>query len=137
MREPARDPTSTVRCLPSGVSRPWSACTGAWIRCWTSPAHNTSMALAAILISAIVGAGVIYQWIGAARDTRRFPPPGRLVDVGRGRLHISIAAPQPDLRQAQVAPSLSRGGAAYVLPGTPTVVFDAGISASSLSWLKV
>ena len=95
------------------------------------------MALAAILIAGIVGAGVIYQWVGAARDTRRFPPPGRMVDVGRGRLHISIAAPQPDLRQAQVAPSLSRGGAAYVLPGTPTVVFDAGISASSLSWLKV
>ncbi|HET9270262.1 MAG TPA: hypothetical protein VFO31_18930, partial [Vicinamibacterales bacterium] len=66
------------------------------------------MALAAILILALVLAGVIYQWIGTARDARRFPPPGRLVDVGRGRLHIHDAG------------------------SGVTVVFDAGISASSL-----
>ena len=91
------------------------------------------MSVAAIVIAALAAAGIIYQWIGTSRDARQFPPPGRLVDVGRGRLHINVAAPKPGA--AYVQP-----GAAYVQPGAadvPTVVFDAGISASSLSWLKV
>lgn len=73
------------------------------------------MAFVTTALLALVLAGVIYQVIGTARDGRRFPPPGRLVDVGRGRLHINAVGR---------------------LDG-PTVVFDAGISASSLSWLKV
>lgn len=71
------------------------------------------MAVAATLMLALLIAGILYQWIGAASDARRYPPPGRLVDVGRGRLHVH-----------------ERGTG-------PTVVFDAGISASSLSWLMV
>jgi pimeloyl-ACP methyl ester carboxylesterase len=66
------------------------------------------------IVLALLFAGVVYQWIGTARDRRRFPPPGRLVDVGGGRLHIHAQG-----------------------SGVPTVVFDAGISASSLSWLNV
>jgi len=59
--------------------------------------------------------GVVYQLVGLARDARRVPPPGRLVDVGDGkRLHVH---------------SLGSTG--------PTVVFDAGIAASSLSWARV
>lgn len=77
------------------------------------------MALTALLILALAAAGVIYQWIGTSRDARRFPPPGRLVDVGGGRLHIQVAAP----------PAFANASAT-----SPTVVFDAGISASSLSW---
>lgn len=56
-------------------------------------------------------AGVVYQAAGAARDAKAFPPPGRLVDIGGGRLHISSAG-----------------------QSGPVVILDAGIGASSLSW---
>jgi pimeloyl-ACP methyl ester carboxylesterase len=58
--------------------------------------------------------GALYQWIASARDARRFPAPGRLVDIGDCRLHIDL-----------------RG------EGSPTVVFEAGIAATSLSWRLV
>lgn len=59
-------------------------------------------------------AGAWYQYLGAARDARRFPAPGRLIDVGATRLHIDI-----------------RGD------GSPPVVFEAGVAATSLSWQLV
>jgi pimeloyl-ACP methyl ester carboxylesterase len=55
-----------------------------------------------------------YQHAGATRDARRFPPPGRLIDVDGTRLHINV---QGD--------------------GSPPVVFEAGIAATSLSWQLV
>jgi len=61
-----------------------------------------------------VVAGVIYQAIGTWRARRRFPPPGRLVRVNEGRMHINVT-----------------GG------GTPTVVFESGMGASCLSWTLV
>jgi hypothetical protein len=42
----------------------------------------------AVLVTLLVLAGLILQVIGSARDARRFPPPGQLVDVGGHRLHI-------------------------------------------------
>ncbi len=71
------------------------------------------MVVAAVVAAVVVAAGIIYQQIGLRRDARQYPPPGRLLHVGRGRLHV------------------------YERGMGPTVVFDAGISASSLSWLKV
>jgi len=68
----------------------------------------------AVLVALLVFAGLIIQAIGTARDARRFPPPGRLVDVGGHRLHI-----------------YSMG------EGTPAVVMDSGFPASSLSWTFV
>lgn len=65
-------------------------------------------------LTALVVAGVIYEWIGLRRRTRRFPPPGRLIDVGGHRLH-----------------------AVCLGHGTPTVVLESGIAASSLSWASV
>lgn len=59
-------------------------------------------------------AGAWYQYAGARRDARRFPAPGRLIDTGGTRLHINI---QGD--------------------GSPPVVFEAGIAATSLSWQLV
>lgn len=59
-------------------------------------------------------AGALYQRAGAARDARRFPPPGRLVEAGGCRLHMH-----------------TQGG------GEPPVVFEAGIAATSLSWALV
>lgn len=64
---------------------------------------------------AVLGAaGVVYQMAGAARDRRACPPPGTLVPVGAHRLHVRC------------------DGA-----GAPTVILDAGIAASSLSWSRV
>ena len=65
------------------------------------------------LVLPLILAGFVYQWIGTSRDARRFPPPGRMVDIGRGKLHVVEAG------------------------SGPAVIFDAGISASSLSWLNV
>jgi pimeloyl-ACP methyl ester carboxylesterase len=72
------------------------------------------LVIAGIVILGLGLAGSAYQTAGLARDARRFPAPGRLVDIGGRRLH---------------AVSLGRG--------TPTVVLDAAIAASSLSWARV
>jgi pimeloyl-ACP methyl ester carboxylesterase len=71
--------------------------------------------LVCALIAILIVTGVIYQAIGTARDARRFPPPGRMVDVGGFRLHMEDAG----------------GGEG------PVVVLEAGIAASSLSWSLV
>jgi pimeloyl-ACP methyl ester carboxylesterase len=67
--------------------------------------------LAAFAGPLLVGAGLVYQWIGARRHRRQFAAPGAFVDVGGRRLHYRC------------------GG-----NGSPAVVFEAGIAASSLSW---
>ncbi len=59
-------------------------------------------------------AGVLYQFLGTARDARRFPAPGRLVDVGGRRIHAHVSG-----------------------EGRSMVVFEAGIAASSVSWAAV
>jgi pimeloyl-ACP methyl ester carboxylesterase len=65
--------------------------------------------LALMMVLAASGAG--YEAIMAAGDATRYPPPGRLVDVGGYRLHINC------------------GGA-----GSPTVVLEGGMFASSSMW---
>jgi pimeloyl-ACP methyl ester carboxylesterase len=70
--------------------------------------------LSAVFVGVIALAGVISQAIGAVRDRQAFPAPGRLARVGRHRLHYRCEG-----------------------SGTPAVVFDAGIAASSLSWSLV
>ncbi|HXZ20844.1 MAG TPA: alpha/beta hydrolase [Candidatus Acidoferrales bacterium] len=65
----------------------------------------------------LLATGLIYQALGSARDRRRFPPPGRLVDIHNGdggRLHLH---------------GMGESG--------PSVILDAGIGASSLSWSLV
>ena len=62
----------------------------------------------------LLGAGPCYQWAGSWRDRMRFPAPGRLVRVPGGVLHC-----------------FEQG------LGSPTIVLEAGISASSLSWRPV
>jgi len=68
----------------------------------------------AVFITLLALAGLILQVMGSARDARRFPPPGQLVDVGGHRLHIYCM-----------------GG------GAPAVVMDSGFPGSSLSWTFV
>ncbi len=66
------------------------------------------------LVVLVVLVGIAYQAIGSARDNRRFPPPGEMVDVGGYCLHIH-----------------SMG------EGSPTVVFESALGGSSLSWALV
>jgi pimeloyl-ACP methyl ester carboxylesterase len=63
---------------------------------------------------ALLTLGVLYQEIGARRERRRFIPPGRLIDVGGHRLHVTCMG-----------------------SGNPVVVLESGIAASSLSWAVV
>jgi pimeloyl-ACP methyl ester carboxylesterase len=65
-----------------------------------------------IIIVVLIAIGVVYQRTSLRRDAQRFPPAGRLVDIGDGRrLHIHTMG-----------------------EGRPTVVLEAGVAASSLSW---
>ena len=66
------------------------------------------------VVCAIVLAGALFQWAGTARDRRLFPPPGRMVRTNGCSLHVHETG-----------------------QGWPTVVLEAGIAASSLSWSKV
>jgi pimeloyl-ACP methyl ester carboxylesterase len=70
----------------------------------------------AALLSALAFAGAIYQVIATRLTEGKYPPPGRLVDVGGCRLHIHCSGPE--------------GARA----GGPTVVMDAGIGECSLGW---
>ncbi len=69
-------------------------------------------------LAAGVGARMVYQALGTARDARRYPPPGEFIDVGGRRLH------------------LLRGNGERGDEG-PTVVLDAGIGQSALVWEPV
>ena len=66
------------------------------------------------IVAGLLLAGMLYQGIGAARDRRRFGAPGTLASVGGHRLHYRC------------------DGA-----GTPAVILEAGIAASSLTWSRV
>ena len=65
-------------------------------------------------LAVLVVAGMLYQAVGARRAARRFAPPGMLIDAGGQRLHAVCAG-----------------------DGSPLVLFEAGIAASSLSWTRV
>jgi pimeloyl-ACP methyl ester carboxylesterase len=72
------------------------------------------MAIAAVLIAFLIVCGIAYQALTERTDAVRFPAPGRLVDVGGHQLHL------------------------YELgSGSPAVVLESGISASSLNWRTV
>jgi pimeloyl-ACP methyl ester carboxylesterase len=60
--------------------------------------------------------GMAYQILGSWIDERRFPPPGRMIDVDQYKLH------------------LNRQGSGS---GQPVVVLEAGIAATSISWSPV
>src|SRR5580704_1408598 len=70
--------------------------------------------LVAGFIALIVAAGWLYQVLGTARDRRRFPQPGRFVDIGGRKLHLVESG-----------------------EGNPTVILEAGIAASCLNWTSV
>ena len=65
-------------------------------------------------LAALLAAGFIYQAIGAARDRTRFPPVGRLVNVGGRYWHLIESG-----------------------TGSPAVILESGISASCLNWTQI
>jgi len=65
-------------------------------------------------VALIVTAGVVYEAIAAAHDDHRYPPPGRLIDVGGYRLHLKCAG-----------------------QGGPAVVLESGSGVSSNGWALV
>lgn len=67
-----------------------------------------------LIFLVVLAVGLIYQLIGTLRDARKYPPPGRLVDVGNLRLHLRVTG-----------------------QGSPTVVLESGIAASSASWAGI
>ena len=71
-----------------------------------------------ILIIAVGAAvtGFVYQTVASQRDKRRFPPPGRLVDIGGRRLHLNIMGEDN---------------------GGPTVILEAGMVSFSSNWAWV
>ncbi len=69
-----------------------------------------------IIVIGAAGAGFAYQTIGSLRDKHRFPPPGRLVDIGGRRLHLNI------MGEAN---------------GSPTVILEAGMVSFSSNWAWV
>ncbi len=69
-----------------------------------------------LLIPIIPGLGLLYQWVGARFDRRRFLRLGRLVDIG-GRRRLFMM-------------EMGEG------PG-PSVIFESGIGSTSQNWAKV
>jgi len=65
-----------------------------------------------IVLLGLVGAGAAYEQLSERRDRKRFPPPGRLINIGGRRLHL-----------------LCQGEA----PG-PTVVIEQGAGSPSVVW---
>ncbi|MBI1277581.1 MAG: alpha/beta fold hydrolase [Anaerolineaceae bacterium] len=74
--------------------------------------------LTIVLISIIgaAAAGFVYQTIATQRDKRRFPPPGKLVDIGGRRLHLNLMGESMD---------------------GPTVILEAGMASYSANWVWV
>jgi len=65
------------------------------------------------LLVVVVLCGVIYQQWATARDSRAYPPPGQLVDVGGYEMHLHCMG-----------------------QGEPTVILEAALGTSVLSWKR-
>lgn len=66
------------------------------------------------LLSGLLAAGLLYESIGAWHDNRRMPAPGKRIDIGCAVLHLH------ELGQ-----------------GSPAVILESGIAASSINWTLV
>jgi pimeloyl-ACP methyl ester carboxylesterase len=74
---------------------------------------HTLIWIAAVLILGLL-VGMSYQRAGERRDTRLHPPPGKFVDLGTHRLHL-----------------LEEGR------GSPTIILEAGLMSTNLSWTDI
>jgi len=67
-----------------------------------------------ISVALIIAAGIVFQFLMTQWESHRYPPPGKLVDIGGLRLHINCTG-----------------------AGSPTVILEAGPNDSSLIWQLV
>jgi len=75
------------------------------------------MLLALVIVSTVLAViGATYQAIAMARDRRKYPPPGWMVDVGGHKLHLHVTGEDR---------------------GTPTVVLEGGLGFPSVEWAWV
>ena len=74
--------------------------------------HTLIWTLGFLLLGA--AAGAIYQRLGLRRDSKLHPPPGKLIDLGTHRLH-----------------AVEKG------QGSPTIILEAGLMSTVLSWSKI
>lgn len=72
------------------------------------------IAAGALVVGILAGGGALYQAVGSRRSARLCRPQGAMFDAGGRRLHAVCAG-----------------------RGTPAVVFESGVAASSLSWTHV
>jgi pimeloyl-ACP methyl ester carboxylesterase len=70
--------------------------------------------IALVVVLGLIAAGLLYQAAGTRRDQRKFPPLGKMVETGGPRLHLHVSG-----------------------AGNPTVILEAGIAATSVSWQLV
>ncbi len=72
----------------------------------------TLVVVSATLILCIIGA--LYQAVATGLDRRRFPPPGRSIDIGGYKLHLYCTG-----------------------SGSPTVILEAGLGGASSIWARI
>lgn len=70
-----------------------------------------TLLIAALTLMLGLGLMALVQFIFSRMDDRRFPAPGKLIDIGGGRMHVQQSG-----------------------EGRPVALLEAGIAASSLSW---
>jgi pimeloyl-ACP methyl ester carboxylesterase len=84
----------------------------------TSPTVSRTLRRVAKILLVVITlcalAGATYQGVATALERRRFPLPGRLVDIGGRQLHMYCTG-----------------------EGTPTVVLEAGATSLSVAWALV
>ncbi|MBI1872485.1 MAG: alpha/beta hydrolase [Acidobacteria bacterium] len=72
------------------------------------------MLVLSLVALSLLPAGLLYQAVASAADRRRYPPPGILIDIGTRRLHCRCEG-----------------------SGSPPVIFESGVAASSINWTLV
>jgi pimeloyl-ACP methyl ester carboxylesterase len=80
---------------------------------WTSRIGFAAKIIVLVL-SALITVGYLYERIAEVQDAKRFPPPGKLVDVGGRNLHLNCQG-----------------------KGSPTVVIETGSGIPSFHWWHV
>src|SRR3989338_6945641 len=70
-----------------------------------------------ISIFTLAVAGALYQYVGTKLDEQKYPPVGRMVDVGGYKLHMIDLGTK--------------------IEGQPIIVLDAGSGCNSLDWQLV
>ncbi|MBA4185215.1 MAG: alpha/beta hydrolase [Acidobacteria bacterium] len=78
-----------------------------WLRRWIKRFFVTLAALVLLLVVT----GAIYQYVATVQDARKYPPPGKMVDVGGFKMHLNCIG-----------------------EGSPTVVLDSGLFFGAFGW---